>query len=537
MDHFSTLPPELRCMIADQCDNESLVSLSLVSTAFRHPSQHALYRVIHKEVQRPEDMRTIGGPDEPNRYKTSWIQLLLRTMFECPDLSGYVQQIHWKAHTDWIPVPHFGESGRRVITSRKRITDPNFTQLGLKFKKRKEEKHFIDRSDIWEKTWEAALMEGNTDAMLPLVLAHFDCLISLDLAPDLFYYSHFLGPILACMTTLAPNYNHFPRLQHLALCERGSVHDAGELGITCKGDITIPHARDIRTLELTIHDTQMRVMQNDLFNIYPCLTNLRLRFCDLSISSIGDILDHTPALKVFHCGLLRKYPSTAPTSHPQSTSPSMLDFSTLATDLVKVADTLEELTVDLAWTSLEFFAYEGGPKWFPGIPVHSLTHLNRLSYLEIPAEILMGLRPWGCTTLNDILPSKLESLMLIESLHYPFAEFDMETHGLAHILSQLIAYFKDQPRSLWNVTLKCKVKGEFFISFATFGEKIRQYVDGLKQIKELAELIVSLPDVVVDIFFTSSQSHNEVVLWRVDFERESESEYGNLVSWDSSYEA
>lgn len=509
MDRISLLPPEIRSMIAEECDSRTLRSLSLVSTAFRDPAQSALFRSIDRLFERQADVRALGRPGAINRYRTSWIHLLLRTIFECPRFASYVRHVHISVDESWIPVPFYDNRKENLIQSPKRVVPPEFKELGLK---RKDEKPFLLESKTWDKTWVAALSQGNDEAMLAVALSQFDLLTWIDIAPELFYYSEFIAPMLACLSSHIPEFNHFPMLQHVSLCRRENHHHSGELGLRF-GKFSIMRYHNIRTLELSAHDSHMKIMRKDLLNTHPYLTTLRLKFCDLTISTVGDILDHTPALKVFECCLLREYSSyTRQAYNHQSMKLSELDFGQLAADLEKVASTLEKLTIGVVWSSVGFYAYEQEPSWFRGIPVYSLRHLEHVSHLQIPVEILMGLRPWTGPLLSQTLPPNVESLVLVDTLPYPYREDYLENYSAMPIMHQLEIYLaEDPPRKLRKVTVNVYIKLEFCF-FHSCEQEVRRYID----LDEVRLLGVSLGNrgVSLEICFLWTEYDEATPLWK-----------------------
>ncbi|EZF70901.1 hypothetical protein H105_06816 [Trichophyton soudanense CBS 452.61] len=516
------LPAEIRCMIAEECDRKSLLSLSLVSTDFREPAQRALFRSIHETVERQSDVRALGRPGAINQYRTSWIQLLLRTILECPRFARYVRHVHTPVQDDWIPVPLYDDNKENIIQSRKRVVPRKFIDLGLK---RRDEKPFLQHNKTWNKIWRAALFQGNDEAMLAVALSQFDLLTSIDISPELFYYSQFIAPMLACLSSPIPGYNHFPRLQHVSLFIRDTRHHSGELG-SASGKFAIMKYHNIRTLELSAHDSHMNIMRKDLFNTHRYLTTLRLKFCDLSISAVGDILNYTPALKVFECCLLREYSSnTHQVYNHQSLVPSELDFGQLAIDLRKVAGTLEELTIGVSWSSMGFYAYEEDPSWFRGIPVYSLRHLEHLSYLEIPVEILIGLRPWTGSLLSWTLPPNLESLVLIDTLPYPYREDYLQNYSVMPVMNQLKVYLTNKPPGFRKVTVKAYVTLELN-QFHNCEHEVRKYMD----IDEVRSLAVSLTDrgITLEIDFHWTEYDEVSTLWRATYSPKMSKEVSNL---------
>ncbi|EGD96206.1 hypothetical protein TESG_03659 [Trichophyton tonsurans CBS 112818] len=511
MDRISPLPLEVRCMIADACDPRTLPSLSLVAKAFVCPAQRAIFHSVHKTVEGQADVRVLGRPGAINQYRPSWIQLLLRALFECPRLAEYVKHVHILVHDNWRPIPFYDKKKGAPIQSHKRVVPRKFIELGLKLK---DEKPFLRRNKTWKKTWKAALFQGNDEAMLALALSLFDSLTVIDISPELLYYSQFISPI----------FNHFSGLQHVSFCIKGTCHYAGELGLAFTKFKIMKH-HDIKTLELSAHDSHMDIMRKDLLHTHPSLTTLRLKFCDLTISTVGDILDHTPALKVFECRLLREYFSSSGQAHNhQSLMLSHLDFGQLAIDLEKVASTLEELTIGVVWSGMGFYAVEEDPSWFRGIPVYSLKHLELLSHLEIPVEILIGLRPWTGPLLSCVLPPKLKSLVLVDTLPYPCRD-RLEDYSAMPVMNQLAAYLADSPSKLRKVTVNFYVKLECHY-FYNCEHEVRRYID----LDEVRLLAVSLTNrgITLEIGFHWTEYDEASTLWRGTYSPEMSTEVSNL---------
>ncbi|KAM5443082.1 hypothetical protein MferCBS31731_001956 [Microsporum ferrugineum] len=497
MDYLSSLPAELRSMIAEMCDKSSCLSLALVSTYFRETAQRSLYYEIDQVLKRPEGIRTM---EYPGQRQTPWIELLLRTMLERPGLSRYVRKVRWTLHPERYHALHSRiKLKQNMGKGIKAKVDPNLVEMGIKIKKRN---LFFAHEWDWESTWDAALFEGNIDAMMALVLAQFDLLVSLELAPDFLYRSRFLGLMFRCMTSSMPEHSHFRHLRHVAFCERENGRMAEKPDPSIDENISILRTRRIETLELTLHDYHLRVMVHDLLTTHPYLTTLRLWFCNLGTYPVGRILDFTPAIKVLHCGIQRDSTSFDPFS--------ALDFAAFTSDLGRVAGTLEELTIHLIWRHLDIPLYMYYLSPFAGKPLRSLQFLHNLLHLEVPAGLLIGKRPWHGILLPHMLPPNLQSLVLIDT-YIPY-HCHIESGGSRDSINQVIAYLDRRSRytpCLQKVTLKTMVP--IVLPSKNGQDYGRVYVSN-RQIADLTR-VVEASGVTVDILLVTSLSESDI-LWQ-----------------------
>ncbi|KAK2865244.1 hypothetical protein FQN49_003763, partial [Arthroderma sp. PD_2] len=400
MECFSALPRELWYMTVEECDRPTLVSLARVSSFFQESAQRTLYREIDRVLAAPEDKKSTQNPE---LQPTPWIELLLRTLLERPELSRYIRRVRWSTLPERRYSPHSVQS-LVGVPKRQKDVDPALVEMAMKLVEEKE--LFADSDWDWTKTWDAALHEGNIDAMVALVLAQCNSLISLELSPVLLYRSRFLGLTFKRLSSSNAKYNHFRHLRHVAFCERDKGHEAAGVGPGVDQKITLIRTRRIETLELTMHDHHLPAISDDLLSVHESLTTLRLWFCNLGTDEVGRMLKFTPALKVLRCGFVR--------SNSEFQSYNTIRFAAFGDSLRKVANTLEELTIELAWAFTTSYQSTYAYPRFSGGSLGSLQFLHSLLHLEVPVGILNGPRPWADNWLPRLLPRNLQSLVLID---------------------------------------------------------------------------------------------------------------------------
>ncbi|KAL4878782.1 hypothetical protein BJY04DRAFT_107511 [Aspergillus karnatakaensis] len=373
MASFITLPVEIQQIILEECDWPTFRSLSLLSKAVRTVAIPFLYRELHW-----------GPGGHITEWSCTTVQLLLRTLIDCPELASLVQRVHFYVEYEY----NFLEQDAYLEDWEAFESDPEITALGRKLVATLDLEH--------PSSWHSSLRWTYLDNWIALLLSQLTSTETLRMAPPLLHKANKLGEILVKL--IRPGSAYFHRLRHIGFGEKGRGFEVRGLQISNDMVRSFFYLPSLQELDLTMYHPAIK--DCGISEPSTSLETLRLwRLTILNPEDMDNLLRLAPRLKTLHLGLNKDIDVY---SHRDR-----IKFSDLPLALARVSNTLEDLTIDFGVDSFGIRSSSLGD-----VPLGSLRKFECLKRLEIPFEMLVGYAPWKRDALTDVLPRNLETLIL-----------------------------------------------------------------------------------------------------------------------------
>ncbi|KAF7589928.1 hypothetical protein BBP40_003508 [Aspergillus hancockii] len=386
MAHLSNLPSEVLYLVLAICDSTTLHSLSLVSRALHHLSNRFLYShigwIYHHDERRP---------------RCPPLTLLLRTLLAHSELALLIKRVHLDDHC-WASMEDHLED-----------TVPD----SLDLQTIDAAMDLINKMGFPQKDrWYAALSERSVDAVIALILAQLESLETLKLALCLVDDSVFVGMVLKHLI-MGRGGGSFSSLRYVKFGDNVNGYDALDLQANIDQIVPCFFLPSLKELVVTIHEPDFCSWPPPKEELRQkpqsqSLTTLRLYRCDIDPKHVEKLVTLAPRLKVLHCGFLRH---TSASEHSEK-----IDFADLRSALLPLADTLEELTIDMRWAEKNCDVFSLPPSSAGRVPMGSLQQFHVLKRLDIPTELLLGNLSWHPRKrLSDLMPPSLQTLCLVDN--------------------------------------------------------------------------------------------------------------------------
>lgn len=371
-------PGDLLLSILDLLSFTDLLSMSMVNQYIRALARPRLYSTIE----------TIWASDH-----IPPVTLLLRSILDRPELSGYVRNLRLMGH-GFKENPEIGEPPAFPIA----------TPLISKGSK------IIHRTKVpFAKLWIEELQYGTVDAVVAVLLLMLPNLESLYLGPNFTVKSRLLGKMLQCALCEPLEEYQLPIFRNLRLvtfCRRAKEYC--HLDISNTADV-LPffYLPKIQCLSISI--------DNPAEFIWPAHSPAPSSLVSLEIYRLREAR-LVPLLSVLK-GLQKLYWHWFYQPDLDSdVSKDIVRLDTMAIALNQVRNTLTDLTIEAETRPKLSAGYYDPPPLEMRASLDGMVYMGKLRRLCVPWVFLMGFSVPSAKKLGDSLPLSLELLILTADL-------------------------------------------------------------------------------------------------------------------------